>query len=133
MSINGMNLMKGATGLSVTGGTAATFEDDGAEVTNGIHVIDTSVASFLERPSVTFTHKAPILQSDGSYSKEKWNVYVKQPKVLADGRTVIRKYTTLIEDTVEATEAERLELRLMGAQCTIDSDLDKYYENGSVK
>ena len=70
MSINGITFMNNATGISVTGGTAASFEDDGLEVKNGIHVVDQSVATKTERPHATFKSKGFALQPDGSYSKE---------------------------------------------------------------
>lgn len=133
MAIDGMSLLKGATGISITGGTAAVFESDGLKVSNGIHVVDTTVSDLTLCPHATFKNKPHSLQSDGSYSKGKREVNFTVPKVLASGQTSFQVSRNQFEIHPEMTDAEILELRLMTCQLIMDSELDNFFKYGSTK
>lgn len=132
MSLENLTLMTGASGMSVTGGDALSFGPSSDAIKNGIRVVDTGTTNLKEQADVTLTHKRPVLQSDGSYSKERWNVTIRVPKEMADGTVKVRKVNISVEDIVEASSAERLDLRLLAAQMFTDSDVANYYSHGSL-
>lgn len=133
MPLNGISIQKSATSMTVVGGTAAVHESDGLEVKNGIHVVDTSVTSKVERPHATFKSKPFALQSDGSYSKGKLSVNYTKPKTLASGATSYQVVRVEFEIHPELTNAEILDLRLIGAQLITDAETDGFFNNGSIK
>jgi len=133
MSIDGITLLNGATGVTVTGGTAAVFTPDGLEVKNGIHVIDTSVADKTVRPHATFKSKGFAAQPDGTYSKGTRSVNYTLPKSLASSKISYQVFRGTFEIHPEMSDAEILQIRLMACQLIMDAELDNFYNNGSVK
>lgn len=132
MSINGMSILKGATGITLTGGTAAVFEDDGKEVKNGIHVVDTTVTDFLVRPYAIFSNRAPLLQK-GVYTKGYREVTIGTPFMHTDDTIKFPVYRGKFEIPPEATAAQILELKLLACQSIMDAELVNFYQYGSVK
>lgn len=133
MPINGMTMMKGATGITVTAGTSTAFVDDGLEVKNGIHVVDSASTNFITRPHYTFKNRSWSLQGDGTWSKGKRDVVYTQPKVLASTAVTFNVGRISLEIHPESTAAELLELKLMTCQAIMDADLTDFYSFGSVK
>jgi hypothetical protein len=133
MSIEGLTLMKGATGITVVGGTSAEFTDDGLQVSNGIHVVDESETNALVRPHATFKNKPHALQGNGTYSKGVRTVNITVPKLLADGTISYTVFRGTIEIHPELSVAEITEIRRLAVQCLSDADLDNFYVYGSVK
>lgn len=132
MSINGVSLLKAATGIVVNGGTATVFTDDGLEVKNGIHVIDAANPSFQTRIHGTFKNKSPQIQPDGTYSKGSRDLNFTTPILLASGRISFQVFRGSFEIHPEMTVAQILEMRLMACQCIMDAEFDAYYNAGSV-
>lgn len=125
--------MKAATGITVTAGTPAVFVDDGLDVKNGIHVVDTTVTSYLERLHATFKNKVPTLLPPGTYSKGKRDFNITFPKILADGSISFPVFRGSFEIHPEQSVSEILEMRLLACQAIMDAELDDYYVYGSVK
>lgn len=134
MSINGCNILVSATGITVSGGTAATFADDGQVVKNGIHVVDqTAAVPFIERKHATFKNRSYTRLPDGTFTRGKRNVNATQPILLPDGTLVYQPGRLELEIHPQATEAQILELRLFLCQLIMDADLDSFYKYGTTK
>lgn len=130
--IAGMQLIVGATGITVVGGSAVTFKDDGTTIPNGIHVVDTSVATLLLRPHSTFKSKAASY-SNGIPVKGKREITHVRPKTLADGTLAYPLFRGTFEVDPEITAAQFLELKLQAVQHIMDAELDDFYNYGTVK
>jgi hypothetical protein len=125
--------MNDATGISVTGGTGTVYEDDGLEVRNGIHVVDTTEADFLDRKHITLRNRPYSLQSDGSYSKGVRSIVVTMPHELADGTRSFGVVRLSFELHPELTAAQINELRRLAAQVANDAETDNFFLYGSTK
>lgn len=132
MSIDGISVLKAATGITITGGSASVWESDGAKIDNGIHIVDTSESNFIVRKHATFKSRSPVL-ANGLYSKGKRDVTIVAPKILLDGSVSFPLYRGSFEFHPEMTAAERLELKMLAVQSIMDSETDNFYTFGSVK
>lgn len=133
MAINGLSIAKDSTGITVTAGTATVFTDDGLDVKNGIHIVDSSVTSYTERPHATFKNKVPTLLANGQYGKGKRDINLTLPKTTAAGDIVFPVFRGTFEIHPEQTVAEITEFRRLVAQLIIDGELDDFYVYGSIR
>jgi hypothetical protein len=133
MSLDGISIMNDATGLSVTGGSAATFSSDGLEVKNGIHVSDDTETDLTIVPHATFKNKPHALQSDGTWSKGRRDINLTQPLLLASDKISYQVARVQMELHPEWSEAEVKEFRYRLAQFIIDSETDAFWYKGTVK
>jgi ribosome-interacting GTPase 1 len=132
MPISGMTLMLNATGGTTVGGTSTTFQEDGVEVKNGIHVSNVSQADFTIRENITFKTRNPQLASDGTYSKAKRSISIVVPKKLADLSTSFNLVRIEVEAHPETTAAELTNLHMLGAQMFTDADVTSFLVVGSL-
>lgn len=132
MPINGLVLKKNATGATITAGTDITFESDGTDVKNGVHVTDIGESNFLVRTNITFKTRNPSVQPDGSYSKAKRNATIVVPKILTDGSVSFNLVRVETEIHPESSASEILNLHLLGAQYFTDPDLESFRNIGSI-
>jgi hypothetical protein len=133
MAISSLSLLKSATSMSVTGGTAMALSSDGVEVPNGVHVADMSELDFTVRTNLTLRTRNPVQQSDGSYSKAKRFATLVVPKALDDGQIVFNLVRIEVEVHPKTTLAEQSNLFLLGSQILMDADLDDFRLYGSLK
>jgi hypothetical protein len=133
MSINGISLQKASTGITVVGGTATVFDDDGLEVKNGIHVVDTTETDYISRIHATFKNRSPSLQADGTFTKGRRDINLTIPLTLASGAISYPVYRGSFEIHPEMTTAQIAEIRRLAVQTIADTELDNYYNIGSVK
>lgn len=131
MSINGVSLLVGCTAASVVGGSAIVMKDDAAEIPNGIHVVDTSVATAALRPHSTFKSKAASY-ANGKVVKGKRDITHVRPKTMSDGTVSYPLCRIGFEIDPEMTAAELLELKMQAVQHIIDAELDDFYTYGTV-
>lgn len=132
MSISDLNLQKGATGITITGGTATAYQNDGLDVKNGIHVVDTTEANFLLRQHATFKNKAATLQSSGSYSKGIRNFNYTIPYAETDGSISYAVFRGQMDLPATVATAVVLQLRLMATQQIMDAQLDNFHVYGTT-
>jgi len=132
MPINGITLKSGATAVTLTGGSDIVLKDDGAEVSSGIHVVDTSVSAMATRPHSTFKSKAASF-ANGNAVKGKREFTHVRPKVLSDGQMSYPLVRATFEIDPECTAAELLELKIQAVQHIMDSELNDFYTYGTVK
>lgn len=132
MPVNNAALMDGATGATITGGSALTFTEDGVEIKNGVHVSAASISDFRIRPSITCKNRNATQQSDGSWSKEKrWMTFV-QPRLLDDGTYGYELVRIEVETYPDISSTERTTLLMNGAQLLTDSDFANFRDAGSL-
>lgn len=130
MGIQNATLLAGAT-ISVSGGTAKTFNPDGFAVPNGIHVVDIGDADYRTRLNITAKNRNPVLVN-GKFSKAKrWLTLVK-PQVEADGSISFNVIRTEIEFTTTLPAADYTDLLKMNAQLFTDSDFTSFLTIGSL-
>lgn len=132
MSLSSFQIMDGATGFTVTGGTAKTYAVSGQIVTGGINVSDNSVTDFKTRPHITFKNRNPVRQPNGTYSKGKMFITYTQPFVKADGTLGYNVERYEKEYDIDASAAALLNNRRMMAQLLFDSELELFHTVGSV-
>lgn len=132
MSITTLSIQKDATSLTVDGGTAAVHQIDGLDVKNGNHVVDTSEPNFVLRPHGTFKNRPASLQQNGKFSKGVRGVNYTIPYTEADGSISYLVYRGTFDIPPTAPTALITELRNRTAQTVIDSDLDSFYNYGTV-
>lgn len=132
MPINGMQLLKNATGITVTGGTATTYQDDGLDVKNGLHVVDTTETNFLLRPHGTFKNKAASQLATGKFTKGVRSFNFTIPYAEVDGTISYPVFRATMDLPPTMSVAQILQLRLMAAQTIMDAELDNYYLYGTV-
>lgn len=132
MPVDNAALMTGATGATITGGSALTFTEDGVEIKNGKHVAAATISDFRLRPNISVRTRQSVQQSDGTWSKEKrWMTYV-QPRLLDTGEYGYELVRIEVENYPDASPAEKLELYMMGAQLLTDDDFASFRSTGSV-
>jgi len=108
MALQPCSLPVGGT-VSVVGGTATSFVPNGAEISGGVQVVDSTNTNAVTRASATFrTIKTAALdQKTGLYvGKTKRQAQLVRPKVQSDGRVVFPLGRLEIEIVPENTEAE---------------------------
>lgn len=132
MPINGLTLKKAATGVTIVGGTDAVYTTDGLNVSNGIHVIDTTVTDLTLVPHATFKNKPHALQKDGTFSKAKKDINFTLPITLASGTKSYQVFRGTFELHPELTAAQVLEMRLTACQMIMNSGLDSFFKYGST-
>jgi len=135
MSIDGISILDKPTSVTWTGGTATTFESDGTPVATGIRVSDTVETDLRLKKHITYKNVGAKIQSDGSFSKARKFIIVTIPFELADGSISYQVVRTECEFHPEfAAIAGNLDnLRHYGAQSVLDSEVDTYFDHGSVK
>lgn len=131
--INGITFKKAATGVTVVGGVDAVYTDDGLEVKNGIHVVDSTAINFITRAHGTFKNKPAQLQPDGTYSKGKRDFNITTPIILASGAVSFPVFRGNMELHPEMSAAQILELKMLACQSIMDAELDAYFAFGSIR
>lgn len=129
--LNSASLQTGATGATITGGTAVTYSQNGAVIPQGIQVADTSATDYRTQKTITFRSRLAAYNK-GLWSKNKRSATVVQPKVLADGSIAFNVFRVEQEIHPESSAAEILELRMLGVQSILDSEYATFWSNGSL-
>lgn len=129
MGITTLSLLAGAT-VSASGGTAQNFAPDNQKVVNGIHLVDTSVADFRVRPSITAKAKSPVAQADGSFTKDFRSVMMVKPFI--DSKGQVQYDYIRVERALHPESTWSVDSRRIGAQLAIDADLDAFFNVGSM-
>lgn len=131
MTIRNSSILTGAT-LAATGGTASTLKTTGTTIPNGVQVCDTGVTDARIRPTLTFKTRPATLRNDGTWQKQKCEMTVVIPKIVASGKVEFPVLRQSIELHPEMTQAEIDKLASWGAQLLFDTDFADYRNNGST-
>jgi hypothetical protein len=126
-----ISLLDGGT-TSTTGGSAQTFDRTNLAVNNGYEYADVDETDFFARQKIIVVTRAPQLQSDGSWSKQKASLRFVMPITLADGSISYNVGRVEVEYHPEASAANLAEIREFCAQMAIGSALDDIYVAGTL-
>lgn len=131
MALKNMSIVTGAT-VSVTGGTAVVFTDDGVSIPNGIHLVVPADVNYAVRRSATVKYRPPALDKEGIYSRDKKYISLTVPMTLASGKIVNNVIRVEREVHPEFAAASATDLNKLAAQLLIDSDADNFWNAGSL-
>lgn len=134
MGLQNATLLVGGT-VSATGGTSTAFAPNGATVTGGIQVVDTTNTNAVTRASMTFrtVKQAALDLISGLYSgKIKRQAQLVRPKVTTSGRVVFPLVRIEVEYSPENTDVEVSALLSEGAQLLVDADFTNFWKIGST-
>lgn len=133
MALKNMSLMSAATGITVVGGTALPFADNGVTIPNGLQCVIPGDVDYQTRRSVTVKFRPPALDSKtNSYGKDKKSICLVQPIVLANGTVIFNTMRIEREVHPSLTAAQCTELNRLGAQLLTDTDTDAFWATGSL-
>jgi hypothetical protein len=132
MSLKNMTLKTGASAVAPTGGTDMVYADDGVTIQNGLHLIVPATADYSLREQCTAKFRPPVLQADGSYTKDKKTMSLAFPFVLASGKTVYSVVRCEIEVHPEVPSADALDYKYLGAQAFSSDDTANFWAVGSM-
>ena len=134
MGVQNATLLVGGT-VSATGGTSTAFTPNGATVSGGVQVVDSTSTNAVTRASITVRNiKAATLDTTtGTYTgKWKRQSQLVRPKVLSSGRVVFPLVRIELEGHPDMSDAEVSALISEGAQLLIDADFTSFWKVGSV-
>lgn len=132
MALKNMSILAGAT-VSVTGGTAVAFVDNGVSIPNGIQLVVPADTDYSVRRVATVKYRPPVLDPKTNvYNKDKKSISFVIPQVLSNGSVVFN--TLRIEREVHPTfsAANCTDMNKLGAQLLTDTDLDNFWGAGSL-
>lgn len=131
MPISGMILLKDGTLAPATGGTAVTFQPDGQQVANGVHVVDTSVTDTRVQTNITIKNRpSSYNNATGEFTKDKKSIVIVEPVILASGKLAYNLFRIEREVHPECSVGQRL--NSLAAQCMQDADLANFWNYGSL-
>lgn len=132
MGLKNMSLTSAGT-ISVTGGSALAFADDGVAIANGVHLVVPSDADYQTRRQVTAKYRPPTLDpKTNSYGKDKKSISLTLPQVLTNGSVVFNVIRIEREVHPSLAAASVTELNKLASQMLIDTDLDAFWATGSL-
>lgn len=134
MSVQNATLLVGAT-VAASGGTSTAFVSNGAQVTGGVQVVDSTNTNAVTRASMTFRtiKQAALDLVTGLFSgKIKRQAQLVRPKVLTSGRVVFPLVRIEVEFSPENTDAEISALLSEGAQLLVDADFTNFWKIGAT-
>ena len=131
MGIRTMTISTGAT-MAPTGGSNMVFADDGTTVQNGVHIVVPATADYRVRENATVKYRAPTLNADGSYSKDKKSITFVVPIILASGKIAFNTIRVERECHPEFSAANAANLNVLGAQLLCDSEAANFWSTGSL-
>jgi hypothetical protein len=131
MGLKTMSLLANAT-VSVTGGTALAFAENGQSIQNGVQLIVPSDTDYQTRRLATAKVKQATLDTKtGAYGKDRKTISITWPQVLPDGKVVFNVMRIEREVHPSFSAANALELLKLGAQACVDSDVTDFWAAGS--
>lgn len=121
-----------ATSMSVTGGSDQSFTKDGRQVTNGFNYVDNGDANFFTRDTLALKSVGSNAQGDGSYSREKRELLLRDPYEDATYGNQVVNARVVIDFHPTATSAQRLNARLRLGQLLANASMDAFWNAGTV-
>lgn len=134
MGLQNATLLVGGT-VSASGGTSTAFVPNGASVTGGLQVVDSTNTNAVTRASITFrTIKQAVLDYvSGLFTgKIKRQIQLVRPKVLSSGRVVFPLIRIELEFHPDNSDGEISALLNEGAQLLVDSDFISFWKIGNL-
>jgi hypothetical protein len=126
-----LTVSTGATNAA-TGGTSLVLTGDGTTIQNGKHFNVPATTNYATRQSATFKFRAPTVDSQGVYSRDKKEVSYNVPIVLASGKVANNVIRMSREVHPEMSAAAALDLNTIAAQLLFDSETADFWSAGSL-
>lgn len=127
MTINSASISQGATALSPTGGSALVFAIKSRQ-NNAIEAYIPADAAATRRTARFQTKAAtPDSQAPNGYTQNRNVVVMRFPKALANGNMTFNTLRIELSADIETTDAEKLDMQLIGGQVLADSDFLEYW------
>lgn len=136
MSIKTLQLHETVTTPAVFGGSSHQLGADGAQVNNGVHLVDTTEANYIDRFQVTAKNRPTTLNvKTGAFSKEKRSVSIARPCVpqvngvaqavtFNSVRIELECHPNAMEDVAK--------LRTMAAEFLLSANADAFWNRGDL-
>lgn len=131
MGMKNMQLTASAT-LAATGGSALVLADNGVTIQNGVQLVVPADTNYATRRSLTAKYRPPVVNKDGTLSRDKKYISFTVPKALASGAIVNNVIRIEREVHPEFTAAECTEINKLAAQLLFDTDTDGFWATGST-
>jgi hypothetical protein len=129
--IQTMTVKSGAV-LAPTGGSDLVFAPDGQTIQNGVHLVVPAVTDYSIRPQATVKFRAPTIDANGVYSKDKKSISFSIPRKLVSGATVFDVIRIEREVHPETSAANALDMNIVAAQFLFDSEAASFWSAGSL-
>lgn len=128
MTIATMTLLEGAT-ITPSGGSALTWAASSSSNGNSIKAYCEQDTNLLLRRNIEFsvTEPRPNSASVSGVTLARNAIYVKVPRTLASGDVTTETIQIKFARHAETLAADILEMRKLGAQLFIDSELDDFF------
>lgn len=119
--------------VATTGGTATPVISKGTLLDQHNVILDDS-SEFIAQTSMSFANKDPkvSLSAPNGYTQARRSVKILEPLLLDNGNYTTNSATIILSVDPETTDAEKLSLRVLAAQAIHDSDLDDFWNKGSM-
>lgn len=134
MALTNATLVSNGT-LNVTAGEGAvtvSYAPSGQDIPNGLQIIDTSSTDPRTRKTISVKARMSSYNSiTKEYVKDKREITLTHPKLLADGSTAFRIVRISYEEHPESTADERKELLDLAAQTMFDTDFAQFLATGA--
>lgn len=131
MAINNA-VLKSAGTCSVTGGTDITFKMTGLEVKGGNAFVDAASTDVRTRKQIIARSNPARVLPTGKWSKDKRELTVTIPKVLADGTQDFQSLRLDAGLLAETTAADLLELKTLMAQAIFSAAFADFWQTGTI-
>jgi hypothetical protein len=132
MAIDGISLNEGAT-YTPAGGSSITFDANGESVANGVVCQNSAETDYFAREKLYATSRMPSLGTDGEFTKQKASLRIVRPSTLTSGKVVYNLIRIETEVHPEDGATEVSNLRSLGMAALNSSDLDDFFEAGSIR
>jgi hypothetical protein len=128
-----MSLLEGAT-ITPTGGTALTVKASTNPQGTSIKAYVNEDEDLRTRRTMEFSVSEPKVNaaSPNGYTLARNSIFAKIPFTLDNGLVTTHTIQIKMARDAEASSAEILEMRKLGAQLLIDGDLDDFYNQLAV-
>lgn len=132
MTISALSVNVDGT-VATTGGTATTIISKGTLLDSHNVILD-DASEFIAQTSIAFTNKDPKVSvaAPNGYTQSRKSVKINVPLALDNGNYTTNTVTITIAVDPETTDAEVTSLRVLAAQMIHDSDLDDFWNKGSM-
>jgi len=134
MGLKTMSTIRGASAtITVAGGSALVFAEDGVTVPNGLHLMVPGDSDYQTRRQCTVKYRPPTLDpKTGVYGKDKKGVTLVFPMSLSDGRVVFNTLRLEREVHPSFEPEQAADLLRVGAQILWGTDAADFWANGSL-
>lgn len=133
MSIQNMTVNPTGT-WAVTAGSALALKLVGQSLTQNRQAVDEAVIFPLRR-SVDFSYKGPTVNANSpdGYTQRRNSCFIRMPILTASGLYTTNTVSITVSTSVEMTDAQILEMRLIASSALTDLGMNDFYNEGVLE